>query len=128
MWQHDGNVARSGRTCAAGGIGIDLDRDRRRRKAAALKRPACRFRVAHEMADMIEKNLIAGRKPAVDLALCGRAGQAGYALPAMPAASTTLPQRSISDSKNFCRSGTDFLPIGIMPRSFIRASTSSMAT
>ena len=65
--EHRGDVAGSGRACAAGRIGIDLNRDRRRRKAAADQRASGRVSVAYEMGDMVEKNFVAGGKLTVDL-------------------------------------------------------------
>ena len=70
--QHRSHVARPGRARVARRLGMDLDGYRRRRKAAALERAACGFAVADKMADMIEKDLLAGGEPAVDVVRRGR--------------------------------------------------------
>ena len=56
--EHAGDVAGAGRRA----VGVDLHRHRRRRKARAGERAARRLRIADEMADMVEKDLI--RRPA----------------------------------------------------------------
>src|SRR3984885_8119994 len=126
--EHDGDVAGSGRPGGASRIGIGLNRDRCRRKTATCKRTARGLGVAHEMGDMIEKNLVAGRQLAVDLVARGLAGQVRHSVWAMPAASSTLPQRTISACRNFCRLATEPVPTGIMPISVRRAVTSSIFT
>src|SRR5262245_52498004 len=52
---HGTDVADAGR----GAVGVDLNRDRRRRKAGTHKRAARRVPVRHEMADVVEKDLVA---------------------------------------------------------------------
>ena len=66
--EHGGDVAGAGRLRrAARGIGIDLDRHRRGRKAGACERACGGFRIAHEMADMVEENLVGDGELAVRL-------------------------------------------------------------
>ncbi len=69
--EHDGDVAGSGRTRAAGGIRADLDGNRRRRKSATRQRAARGLGIAHEMGDVIEEYFFARRKLAVDLVTWG---------------------------------------------------------
>ena len=59
---HRADIAGPGRAA----VGGDLDGYRRRRKAGALERRRRGLRVAHEMADMVEKNLIAQRQLAIN--------------------------------------------------------------
>ena len=55
--EHRADIAGAGRPA----VGRDLHRLRRRRKSGAHQRRGRSLRVAHEMADVIEKNLIAER-------------------------------------------------------------------
>src|SRR4029077_5956601 len=65
--EHRGDVAGAGRARRpAGRVGVDMHRDRRRGKARACERLARRLRIGDEMPDMIEKNFIAHRQPAID--------------------------------------------------------------
>src|SRR5262249_28600901 len=127
--KHCGDVAESGGNEAPRGrIFIGLDRHRRRCEAGAQQCAACSLRVAHEVSDVIEKNLIAGGKLA---AACGRHRRArhrNHSDRAMPASSTTLPQRAISDCRNSASSSGEPAPTGIMPISRMRARTSFIAT
>ena len=66
--EHRGDVPGPGlRWRPAAGIGIDLDRRRRRRKARPHQGACGAVGVRHEMSDMIEKDFVAGRQPAVDV-------------------------------------------------------------
>ena len=65
--EHGANVAGSGQRA----IRIDLDGRRRRRKAAAHERMARGLPVPHEVANVIEKNLLAERQLAVDFGFLG---------------------------------------------------------
>jgi len=66
--EHRGDIAGAGRLRrAAGRIGIDLDGLGRRGKAGADERFARGIGIAHEMAEVIEEDLIADRKLAVGL-------------------------------------------------------------
>jgi hypothetical protein len=48
------------------GIWIDLNRYRRGCKAGARQRTGCCFSIQHEMADVIEKNLLGARELPID--------------------------------------------------------------
>ena len=64
--QHGADIAGAGRPA----VRRDLHRDRRRRKAGARKRGSRHLRITNEMADMVEKNLIAQRQLAVGIGHC----------------------------------------------------------
>jgi len=63
--KHGRGVAGAGEAWRAVGCGIDLDGNRRRGKAGADERAGRRFRIAYEMADMVEENLAGDGKLAV---------------------------------------------------------------
>jgi hypothetical protein len=63
--EHRRHVAGAGRTQRAIGIGSDLNGNRRRGKACARERAARRLRLAHEMGNVIEENLLEDGKLAV---------------------------------------------------------------
>ena len=60
--EHRRHVAGSGRTQRAIGTGSDLNGDRRRGKTCARERAARGLRLADEMADVIEENLVENGK------------------------------------------------------------------
>src|SRR5262249_9982743 len=63
--EHRRYVASAGRTRRVVRIGSDLNGNRRRGEARARERAARGLRIAHEMADMIEENLLEDGKLAV---------------------------------------------------------------
>src|SRR6516225_12243031 len=127
--KHRGDIAGAGRNQFPGRrILVRLNRNRRRCKADAAQCAACGFGVAHEMRDMIKKYLLAGRQLAASLRRWCAAGQKSHSEWAMPASSTTLPQRTISDCRNSWSSAGEPAPTGIIPISRMRKRTSGIAT
>src|SRR5580704_8780818 len=83
------------------------------------------------MGDVIEKDFVAHGKLTIDLVwFNGRVhdGACNYSDPARPAASTILPQRTISSCRKRTSSSGVLLGAGFMPRSRMRPRTSAVAT
>ena len=68
--KHGRGVAGAGEPWRAVGCGIDLNGDRRRGEAGADERAGRRFRIAYEMADMVEENLVGDGELAVRRGPC----------------------------------------------------------
>ena len=77
---HRADIAGAGRAA----VGRDLHRYRRRRKAGARERRACGLLVAHEMADMVEKNLVADRQLTISFCHCDILSHKSLPLPNHP--------------------------------------------
>ena len=66
--EHHGDVAGAGRLrWATRRVRIDLDRNRRRRKSRPCESADCGVTVDNKMSDMVKKEFIAQRQPAIDL-------------------------------------------------------------